>query len=196
MDLADLEGEAALALRRAGQESDEPPCILEVARRLTGRAVEVASFRALPGDGCLVRVRGEPQIYVRGQLTPQRLRWVVPHELGHLALGLDSSTRENEDAADAFAAALLLPRRAFQIALQETGVSYSKLARWFATTESCAALRFGEVTSTPLALVAPVRVRVRGEGFGWPLKLHGARIPGVKRTVLRDDRRRVAMRVG
>lgn len=191
LSLVEIEGEVGCVLRRGGEEGDEPPRILDVARRVTGNPVEVVPFRALPGDGQLARVRGEPRIYVRGKLSPQRLRWVVAHELGHLALGLDSSTRENEDAADAFAAALLLPRRAFQSALREVGVSYSKLARWFATTESCAALRFGEVTDTPIALLAPERVRVRGAEFEWP---EGWRGGGVEQTRLRDDRRRTVAR--
>jgi hypothetical protein len=197
MDLGDIEGEAALLLRQGGQDDGGPPRVLELARAILGRGgVEAVPHRALPGDGCLAVVQGERRIYVRTGLEPVRLRWVVAHELGHLALGLDSSSRDNEDACDAFAAALLLPRRAYQAALREVGVSYTKLARWFVTTESCAALRLGEVTDVPLALVAPARVRTRGADFAWPAELVAGRIPGVRRATLRDDRRRVVMRAG
>jgi len=194
MTLEEIEGEAALMVG----DTSEAPRVLALARRVLGGAGTVLTVhaRALPGDAALATVNGERRIYLRSGLSPLRQRWAVAHELGHLALELDSSTRENEDACDAFAAALLLPRRAFQVALRETGVSYTKLAQWFVTTESCAALRLGEVTDVPLALVAPSRTRVRGAEFGWPLELRAGRIPGVRRATLRDDRRRVALRVG
>ncbi|HSC85857.1 MAG TPA: ImmA/IrrE family metallo-endopeptidase [Polyangiaceae bacterium] len=196
MTLAMIEGEARWMLRRAGIEDDEPPPILELARRVVGLRVEQVPHRALPGDGQLATLHGERRIYVRTGLPPARLRWAIAHELGHLALSLDSGSPENEDLANAFAAALLAPRRAYQLALNETGPSYTRLARWFITSESCAALRFGEVTDTPLALVAPTRVRVRGAEFCWPLEPTVARIPGVRRATLRDDKRRTAMRIG
>jgi hypothetical protein len=193
MTFDDIEGEAALM---AGDDS-EAPKVLALARRVLGGPGTVLTVhaRALPGDACLATVNGQRRIYLRSGLESRRLRWAVAHELGHLALELDSSTRENEDACDAFAAALLLPRRAFQLALRETGVSYTKLARWFVTTESCAALRFGEVTDVPLMLVAPARVRTRGAEFAWPPDM-SRRPPGLRRATLRDDRRRVALRMG
>jgi hypothetical protein len=193
-----IEGEAGLMLKRSGDGDSEAPRVLDLARRVLGDsgALVTVHARALPGDACLVVVRGQRRIYLRRGLDPARQRWAVAHELGHVALGLDSSSRANEDACDAFAAALLLPRRAFQSALRQTGLSYTKLARWFVTTESCAALRLGEVTDVPLALVAPSRTRVRGAEFGWPAELTSGRIQGVRRATLRDDRRRVALRAG
>jgi hypothetical protein len=197
MTLDEIEGEAALLLRQGGQDDGGPPRVLELARAALGPGgIEAVPHRALPGDGCLATVQGERRIYVRTGLSPLRLRWVVAHELGHLSLCLDSSSRQNEDACDAFAAALLLPRRGFQVALREVGANYSKLARWFVATESCVALRLGEVTDVPLALVAPARVRTRGAEFAWPADLRAARMPGVRRATLRDDRRRVVMRAG
>lgn len=193
MTLDDIEGEAALMVG----DGSEAPKVVALARRVLGGPGTVLTVhaRALPGDACLATVHGQRRIYLRSGLEPRRLRWAVAHELGHLALELDSSTRENEDACNAFAAALLAPRRAFQRALAETGVSYTKLARWFATTESCVALRFGEVTDVPLMLVAPQRIRVRGAEFVWPAA-GSTRLPGVRRATLRDDHRRVALRAG
>jgi len=189
--MEDIEREAGLMAR----DGSEAPRVLELARRVLGGRDGVVAVpgRALPGDGALVRVRGRVQIYVKSGISTERVRWVVAHELGHLALGLDSSSRANEDACDAFAAALLLPRQAFGAALAEVGPSYAKLARWFVTTESCAALRLGEVTGVPLALITPKRIRTRGAEFSWPADL-SRRVPGLKRATLRDDRRRVALR--
>ncbi len=189
--LPEIEGEVRWVFDHLGIDDEAPPPILEVAKKLTGTPVLTVPFRVLHGDGQLAKVNGEARIYVRSGLTPKRLRWAVAHELGHHILKLDSSTLENEDAVNAFAAALLVPRRAFQLALRETGpkLSYTKLARWFATTESCAALRFGEVVDVPLALFAPTRTRMRGPEFGWDSSMHG---PGIKRARLSDDSRRVA----
>src|SRR5688572_15014977 len=193
--LDDIEGEAGLMLRRWGDGDTEAPRVLELARRVLGdrSGVVTVHARALPGDAAVAVVNGQQRIFVRRGLEPSRQRWAVAHELGHIALRLDSSSLANEDACNAFAAALLAPRRAFQAALRETGMSYTQLARWFVTTESCAALRLGEVTDVPLALVAPARVRVRGADFSWPTDLRAARVPGVRRATLKDDRRRVAL---
>lgn len=45
--------------------------------------------------------------------------------------------------------------------------SIAELAAAFETTESLAALRLGEVTGQPIALVAR-QVRVRGDDWAWP----------------------------
>lgn len=196
-----VEGDAALVLRTHGQDEGEPPRLLELVKRALGVGVQTVHAWSLPGDAALATVHGQRRIYVRRGLPPERLRWAIAHELGHWALGLDSSTRENEDACDAFAAALLVPHGAFRSALKTAGSSYTKLARHFVTTESCAALRFGEVTGVPLALVAPARVRLRGDGHAWPGEealrslAKEPRVPGVRKVRLRDDARRVALRV-
>lgn len=203
MTLEDIEGEAGVLYRSTGFELDEPAPMLELARRALGRGcVLQVHARAIPGDACLATVGGERRLYLRRGLSPERARWAIAHELGHWALGVDSSSRENEDNCDALAAALVAPRAAFRAALRECGDRYHKLAVWFQTTESCAALRLGEVTGDPLALIAPARVRVRGSEFVWPgeaeLRQLAAkpRVPGVRKARLRDDQRRVAMRVG
>lgn len=89
----------------------------------------------------------------------------------------------------------IMVRRAYRFALQEVGVSYPKLAKWFVTSESCVALRFGEVTGCPLALLTPQRVRVRGDEFVWPLDIRNSRISTMRRIALKDERRRVVVRV-
>jgi hypothetical protein len=202
MTFDDIEAEATWTLSRLGFDDSGPPPVLELARRILGgsKPVDAVPHRALRGDGQLARVGDERRIYVRSGLTPARLRWAIAHELGHFVLGVDSSSRENEAAADAFAAAITVPRRAFEGALLETGSSYRKLAEWFATTESCVALRWSEVTREPLALVTPLSVRTRGDDFGWPAEAairalaQKSRAPGVRKARLSDDRRRVALR--
>lgn len=181
--LADIEGEARWLLQHADHDDAAPPAIAEVARIVTGHPVETVPRHSLRGDGQLARLRGEPRVYVRSGLTQERLRWAIAHELGHLVLGLDNSSSENEEACDAFAASLLLPRRAFLKALARSGGRYQQLARWFASTESCAALRVGEVTGAPTVLLAPGRIRFRGDDFVWPPSMRG---PGILRTKIKD----------
>ena len=192
----EIEGEAELMLRQCSADDAEPPAILLLAKRVLGTAVEAVHARALPGDGALATVNGCRRIYVRSGLSAVRLRWAVAHELGHLVLGLDSSCRENEDSCDAFAAAILAPRRAFTMALRDAGPSFGKLARRLQSTESLVALRLGELTGCPLALLTPERVRVRGGEFVWSEDVLSSRVKsGVRRTTLRDDPRRVVLRI-
>lgn len=198
---ADLEGTAAALYRAAGYDDGEPAPVVALATRLLGPGcVQRVHAGALPGDAALVTVHGERRIYVRRGLPPVRLRFAVAHELAHWALGECAPGAELEARCDALAACLVAPRRAFLRALRETD-RYHELAGRFATTESCVALRLGEVSGAPTALVAPSCVRVRGEAYGWPGETElralasKPRVPGLRKARLRDDRRRVAMRV-
>jgi len=148
-------------------------------------------------------VLGAPRIYYRSSLAPQRADFVVAHELAHWALGTRLTEDENdiESACDALAAALIAPRRAFLDAVRAYGTRLPRLARAFQTTESLTALRLGETTGEPLALVAPRSVRVRGAMYSWPGEsqlraLAAARRsgPGLRNTRLRDDPRRTVLR--
>ena len=188
-----IEDEARVLLRSAGIADDAPFRMQDLVRAHLGPdGIRFVPVRAIPSEGALARVHGDWKIYLRKGLSHEETRFVLGHELAHWALGLDSSSQENEDTCDSLAAALVAPRNAFARALRETGrLSYTRLARWFVTTESCAALRFGEVTDTPLALVAPGRTRIRGAEFEWPGGWSG---PGIKRAKLKDDARRIAVR--
>jgi hypothetical protein len=201
-DLSVIEGTAEALYRSAGEDVEEPGRVLPLAKRLLGAtAVKHVDARALPGDASLARVGSEVRVYVRKGLSRERLEFALAHELAHWALEVGSGSAEEEAICDAVAAALVVPRAAFRRALVGVGDRYHELAGWFGTTESCVALRFGEVTRTPTALVAPLSVRVRGDAFVWPGERElrnlakAKRSPGLRKATLRDDRRRVAMRV-
>ena len=75
-----------------------------------------------------------------------------------------------------------------------------ELADVFRTTQSLVALRWGESTARPLALVRPGLVRVRNvREFAWPpdtvvQKWARVRPPtSLERTTLTDDRRRILL---
>ncbi len=197
MNRIDVEAEARVVLGLADSPSEAPP-LESLARAVLGpHAVQTVPPSALPSDACLVRVLGERRIVLRTGLDPVRRRFAIAHELGHHVLGLDSSSRENEELCDAFAAALVAPGDTFRRAVATLGLDLPALARLFGSTESLVALRLGEVTGAPVALVAPGRVRIRGVDYGWPpaAELRRKRLPGVTKVRLRDDARRLALRV-
>ena len=196
---ADIEGTAEALYRAAGLDTGEAADPVDLAERLLGTgAVQLVHARALPGTASLARVKSSWRIYVRSRASESLQAFAILHELGHYALGLDAP----DARCDAVAAALLLPRRAFQRAAVERGADWSALAAHFRCTESAVALRWGEVLGTPLALVAPLKVRVRGEPYGWPESEQGLRSlartdrPGLARARLRDDARRVVVKAG
>src|SRR5690606_2686750 len=103
------------------------------------------------------------RIVVSARLKCWRRDFVILHELAHWALGPSAS----EDACDALAAALLVPRRVFLQSLIDVGPQLSDLADHLEVSESFVALRFAEVTGSPVALISPSRIRVRGGAAKW-----------------------------
>lgn len=197
MNLGELELRAEELYGAAGFDLGAPAPCVALARRLLGDdAIRAVHAAALPGNAALVRVGEDWRIYVRGCAAPAAKRLAVMHELGHWGAGNGSS----EEEADALASLLLVPRRAFIAALGRHGASLPKLAREFAVSETCVALRLGEVTDEPVAVVAPMSVRTRGQQWSWPsenqLRKWAIRArPGLRKTRLRDDPRRVLLRI-
>jgi hypothetical protein len=192
-----FEREARRLYRLAGCAFEEgaPPAAL--ARGLLGRdAIREVPEQVLPAGGAIARIGGAWRVFVRRGMAPTLARFTVVHELAHWALGVGASELE----CDALAARLLAPRPAFERALRESGVSYTKLARWFGCTETFAALRYGEVTDEPLVVVAPATVRVRGRSFSWPSEpelrslVKAPALPGLRKARLGDAPARVAIR--
>jgi hypothetical protein len=195
----DVEREADRLYRAAGLDPavGAPPSTL--VRALLGPgSIRFVEERWLPGGGSLARVGSEWRVYLRKGLSGPELRFISLHELSHWALGPSGSEAE----CDALAARLLAPRAAFEIAMRETGGSYTRLARWFRCTETFAALRYGEVTDQPLVVVAPATIRIRGQQWSWPSEPELRRLAdrprprGLRKARLRDAPLRVALRVG
>lgn len=174
----------------------QAPALLLIRRLMGDRAVRTVPRGTLSNAGALVRINDEWRIYLDRPRPDAVKRFVALHEFAHWALGGDASERD----CDSLAAALLLPREAFLRALSERGVALPQLARAFGATETCVALRLGETTDQALALITPATVRVRGEGYSWPAEstiraLAAHPKPGLRKTQLRDDSRRVALLV-
>lgn len=195
MDQADIEGLAGWLLKRAGVPDDEHVHPDDVAE---GCGVSCWTWRGVRTGAVLVRVRRSWQIHVHPRLDILATRWAVAHELGHYALHVAGAhdAMTDETSADAIAAALLAPRRAMRLAARKHGPAFVALGDAFDVWPSCCALRWGEVTGEPVALLTPrAPVMVRGEPFVWPperILRRGA--PGLVRAEL--GARRVAVRAG
>lgn len=201
MEQLELEGIAHAAYTEAGLDP-ERPCVPRLARGLLGADAIQRGPRPLHAPAALVRVGGAWRIILARSLPRLCAMFAVGHELGHWLLarhGYDSA--DEERAADYLGAALIAPRRAFLAARRALGEDLPALAEAFSMTETGVALRLGEVTGAPLAVIAPARVRVRGpEEWVWPDELTLRRwarrpVPGIRKTTLTDDPRRVMLGV-
>lgn len=168
-----------------------------IAQRL-GIPVRRDAFRML---GLHAHTEGPdgPTIWVNPRASPAAQNYGCSHELIELTCR-NVVTEHIELACDHAAAALVAPRTAFRRMLSAVGEDFPRLASAFVVDESCAVLRFGEVTGHPLVLVAPTGIRARGEEWGWPPEPELRRLvrarslpSGLKRVALQDDRRRVAL---
>lgn len=203
MDVWDSEGNAAYLYELAGADPEDPPGVVALARAVLGRdAVELVPSTAVREDAALARVGERWRIYARRGLPAERLTFAVAHELAEWCYR-ESHDERLELACDALAGAIVVPRPAFVRVLgafTDWGSAFTAAAEAFRTTESCAALRLGEATGRPVALVGPQVVRVRGEAWEWPpedaLRALARRpAPGVARVRL-VRRGRVALVVG
>ncbi len=201
----DVEAEAAWLLRDFDARRRVSAFAL-VHHHLGPKAIERLHLVGNPAE--VSRVGDGYRIALRHGLPPMHERWLLCHELGEWRLkmlGYDRSA-EVEQTADAIAAALVLPRDAFRAALREHGRSFSRLAQYFMTTQTSAALRVGEVTGDFVAVVAPTHIHVRGDAelvVPPEHQLRGLanakRLPRgapVKRYPLTDDRRRRVLIAG
>lgn len=196
--LVDVEAEAVRLLERLGFDSARAPYVEAVAAAAVGAAHVVTTSRMF------APARYVPEsdtIEVRASVGSMRRRWCLAHELGERALHLLAYQGEDsEQLADGFAAALLVPGPALRAELRRSGRHLPTLARLFAVSQTIVALRLGEVTGSPLALVSPRWVKVRGEDFAWPGEeelraIASRREPpaGVERRALTDAAGRVLL---
>ncbi len=182
---------AAELFKEAGADPANPPGTIDVALAILGSDC----FRYLPtssiaGGAALCRVRDRWFIYIARTLTGHRLNHAVGHELGHLYCArINHHPANEEQAADRIGGALCAPREAFLAAHREHGIALKPLAKCFTLSLAGAALRLGETTSIPTALISAEQVRIRGAAWDWPAEEHlkaglpvkGARLRKVER---------------
>lgn len=196
MDIAELGRLADEVYALAGVTVATP--LVMLARKL---GIPVYSVPGLRVRGWLAEVNGAQTVAIRASLRGPERAFTVAHELGHWALqrfGVRTLDRDQEEQwASALGACLLMPRRAFVGALTELefdhlrNLCFAELGARFNVTQAAAALRLGETTGTPVAVVTPARVYGRGElqcdetqARLWARTGH----PGLARVKLGDSR--------
>lgn len=184
-------------VRKTGLDPAAPVDPLRLAQAVVGPVIELPS-RGLPPEVSLCKVHGQRRIYVRGELSPKRLAWALLHETAEAVLeahGYDQV--DAELVANRLAASLGAPLPFAERACTVRGPRWQQLSLDFGATQSCAALRYGEVTGNGVALVTPREVRYRGDWFGdEPSEeaLRRGRARNVVKARLRDDPSRFVFR--
>lgn len=167
-DVADAEGDATALHQLAGSDPGNPLGPETIARRLLGRRCIRPAPRTLgPARAALTRNGEQWEIWLPRGLPTRQRTFAIAHELAEWWVRRRVEPWI-EDYADLLAAAIIAPRQAFLPLYREVGADLPELAETFETSETCVALRVGEATGIPCAVISPERVRVRGEPFGWP----------------------------
>lgn len=199
MTPGDLDLSARRLRARAGFDEWDVPLPGVIALALFGPH----GYEVVPGLGLCGELHvdgGDIRVRVASGMTDEEQDFAAAHELGHYSDHLEGWGLVGPDlerACDVFAAALMMPAGPFMQALNMFGDKWSSIAPLFGTTETATALRAGELTGRPIAVVGPLTCRARGEAE-WPEEqtLRAWRSkpgPGVATARLRDDPRRVVM---
>jgi hypothetical protein len=199
MDLGDLEALAVEAIEAVNEDPERPPSAFRLARAHLG-AGSVDRPRMMVGPPAVTfEVAGQQRIAIKASVPLEYAHFCCAHELGHVLLaraGFRGPLDEEEVCANYLGAALLMPRPAVRSFYRAEGLSPRRLAKVIVCTQTAAALRFGEVLMSPLAVVAPASVRVRGpEAWVWPDErtirrwASGRPGPGVAKIRLTDQKR-------
>jgi IrrE N-terminal-like domain len=141
------------------------------------------------------------QIWVSRRLGGPARTFAALHELGEWWLGrVRYSGPEREATADRIAAALVAPRARFRPLCERFGFDPPRLSRHFGATQTCLALRYGEVTGRPVLVVDRAQAWARGDPFVWSPEgadlfalARGPLPPSVQRIRLTDRRGRLAL---
>lgn len=187
MDADALERIAESAYARAGYSATQARSPLRLAHTLIGHGREhvVYDTADLEHEATLwTSPCGHDALLLRKGITPGAAWWFGARVLARWLLDRLNSSASGADV-DYLAACLRAPRSAVSAIAAETGPVFSDLGAAFKISESSAALRFAEVSGTPLALIAP----------GRPVRIRGHRRPGVKfcRMRLSDAPERVVL---
>lgn len=123
----------------------------------------------LPANAVLRHVGPGWVIDVRENLNASQLNRAVAHELAEWFLRCQSYVESDfDELSGRMAAALCVPRSAFELAHRIVGDDLRQLSRWFRVSESLMALRCAECLGPARALITPNKVRTRGEAWAWP----------------------------
>ena len=94
----------------------------------SGGVVFLCKFNTQHIDGFSKRILTLPSLFFLNiDMPPDRLRWTLAHEIGHMVMHYKSLEPDNEEEANRFASEFLTPER--EIKRQLTNLTIEKLAR-------------------------------------------------------------------
>lgn len=155
VDFDDAETHAAAMLREARLDGDDTPNPRLVAKRVDVRLIRSPKHFMLGGGlGQRGMLDGRHVVRVRAGLSEHVERFVVAHELGHVAARRWNLRLDDEEGwCNAFAGALMLPRRSVRSAWTKLGDLAEFVVHWPHVPPTCAALRLGEIRAADVYVV-------------------------------------------
>lgn len=167
------------------------PCPVESYVDHIGAELRVDHDLSDDESGFTIQHAGRIQICVNGNHRPQRQRFTICHELGHVVLGLPTEHQngswwsyrarpEYEILCDIFASELLLPFHLFQPQLTSEILGFGEIERLASDFEAslpCTASRYAALIDVPCAYVLSERGRVRFVERSAKLRQIGVWIP-------------------
>lgn len=200
--LDDAEALIEEAYARAGVRDEQAVCFpAELIRRRFGEDA-IAIVHGLKQRASVGIVNGKPVFAVRASLSREERRFCLGHELAHIVCNEAGYLGDDiETVCDFIGAGIQTRARPFLRRARAYGAKFEPLAVEFGTTQTWAALRYGETTGAPTAVIGPKSVRVRGSAWEWGSVENVRRIAkcgaeGVERKQLTDDRRRTVLLCG
>lgn len=195
----ELEDIAETTLKEARLAHSRPPDMVKLARQVVGPVIQLPA-RGLPRAAFLARYGGRQHVCIRGEFAPSALAWCLAHEVSEAILERRLYRAPDvEQVANRLAACFLAPRGFAEGVIERgrsRGLRWTQLALDFGTSESCAVLRYGEVTGHGVALVSPKDTRYRGNWFVLPeerdIRSPGP-VAGLKKALLRDNPSRMVV---
>lgn len=200
MDI-DVEAEAQAILKENGIDPFAKPWMKLLAACVLRKS---ANVRVVPNLPVVSRWLADADVIeVRAGLQRGMEDFGIAHEIGERRLhALRYRGPDPEAVANGIGAGLLLPRQYVQRVVRDLGRNVAEVAEAMDVDQAMALLRIGEVFGTPLALVSPQQVRVRGEEREWgpesnvrSIAAGRVVVPGVERTLLTDRPRYVGLTI-
>lgn len=137
------------------------------------------------GEAELERVGNGFGIILQTGLSTASASFAACHELAHVEIRrrhIVLSHVDEEAFADRVAAATVMPISRYMQDVILMAPHFPLLASKYQTTQAATALRYGEVTSRPVAVVGNASVRLSGDYYPWPgapelrkIAAHGSR---------------------
>lgn len=168
MESYEIEGAALEFYRRAGVDPERPIGVLRLLMQCPDIDVEFCPRLHRPAK-LIVAPDGRMKIQLRSTDSVIALSWRASHETGEAILARARCTSPFvEQYADNLAGAIVAPMPALRALRARAGSRFDLIAGALRTSQTIAALRYGEVFDEPLAVVLPGRVKRRGPVDGLP----------------------------